>query len=156
GSGAALGITTGLQFFPMLFSMWGGMDADRYPKRRILMGTQAGMYALALMLGVITMIDNPTRQSFAVEMVGKDGMANAIALNSAVFNLARIAGPAVAGLVIAAAGTPAAVLVNAASYGAVLLSLKLMRPGELHRVARAPRAPGQLREALSYVRARPR
>jgi MFS family permease len=88
--------------------------------------------------------------------VGTDGMANAIALNSAVFNLARIAGPAAAGLVIGAVGTPVAFLVNAASYGAVLISLKLMRPAELHKVARAPRARGQLREALSYVRERPR
>jgi MFS family permease len=176
GSGAALGITTGLQFFPMLFSMWGGMVADRYPKRRILMATQAGLgvlalvlgilaltgtvavwhvYALALLLGVITMVDNPTRQSFAVEMVGRDGMANAIALNSAVFNLARIAGPAVAGLVIATLGTPAAFLANAASYGAVLIGLKLMRPAELHTMPRAPRAKGQVREALSYVWSRP-
>jgi MFS family permease len=176
-SGAALGITTGLQFAPMLFSLWGGAVADRYPKRSILMVTQALMgglalvlgilaltgtvriwdvYALAFALGMVTVVDNPTRQAFAVEMVGKDGMANAIALNSAVFNLARIAGPAVAGLVIAVAGTPIAFIVNAASYVAVLVSLKLMRPGELHRVPRAPRAPGQLREALTYVRARPR
>ena len=175
-SGTALGITTGLQFAPMLASMWGGVVADRYSKRRILMVTQALMGGLALLLGVlaltgvvriwevyllafalgmVTVVDNPTRQAFAVEMVGKDGMANAIALNSAVFNLARIAGPAVAGLVISAVGTPAAFLVNAASYGAVLIGLKLMRPGELHRVARAPRAKGQLREALAYVRARP-
>jgi MFS family permease len=114
------------------------------------------VYVLAFALGLVTVVDNPTRQAFAVEMVGTDGMANAIALNSAVFNLARIAGPAIAGLVIAALGTPAAFLVNAASFGAVLLSLRLMRSGELHRVARAPRAPGQLREALAYVRARPR
>ena len=175
-SGTALGITTGLQFAPMLASMWGGVVADRYSKRRILMVTQALMgglalllgllaltgvvriwevYLLAFALGMVTVVDNPTRQAFAVEMVGKDGMANAIALNSAVFNLARIAGPAVAGLVISAVGTPAAFLVNAASYGAVLISLKLMRPGELLRVARAPRAKGQLREALAYVRARP-
>jgi MFS family permease len=175
-SGAALGITTGLQFLPMLFSMWGGAVADRYSKRGILMLTQALMGGLALILGVlaltgtvriwhvyllafalgmVTVVDNPTRQAFAVEMVGKDGMANAIALNSAVFNLARIAGPAVAGLVISLVGTPAAFMVNAASYGAVLISLKLMRPDELHRVARAPRASGQLREALAYVRARP-
>ena len=114
-SGTALGITTGLQFLPMLFSMYGGMVADRYPKRRILMATQATMgglalilgvlaitgvvqiwqvYALAFALGVVTVVDNPTRQSFAVEMVGRDGMPNAIALNSAVFNLARIVGPA--------------------------------------------------------------
>jgi MFS family permease len=176
GSGTALGITTGLQFFPMLFSMWGGMVADRYPKRRILMVTQAAMgglalilgvlaitgtvaiwhvYLLAFLLGVITVVDNPTRQSFAVEMVGRDGMANAIALNSAVFNLARIAGPAVAGLVIAAVGTPTAFLVNAASYAAVLASLKLMRESELRPSARAPRAKGQLREAIAYVRAKP-
>jgi MFS family permease len=176
GSGTALGITTGLQFFPMLFSMWGGMIADRYPKRRILLATQAAMgglalvlgvlaltgvvqiwqvYALALALGVVTVVDNPTRQSFAVEMVGRAGMPNAIALNSAVFNLARIAGPAIAGLVIAAVGTPAAFLVNAASYAAVLISLKLMRPAELHLAERVPRAKGQLREAVRYVRARP-
>jgi MFS family permease len=175
-SGAALGITTGLQFLPLLlFGLWGGVIADRYPKRSILMTTQAAMgglalilgllaltgsvriwhvYLLAFALGVVTVVDNPTRQAFAVEMVGRDGMANAIALNSAVFNLARIAGPAVAGLVIGAVGTPAAFLLNAASYGAVLIGLKLMRPEELHRAA-VPRARGQLREALSYVRARP-
>jgi MFS family permease len=175
-SGAALGITTALQFAPMLLSPWGGMIADRYSKRRILMATQTAMgalalilgllalthvvqiwqiYALALGLGLATVIDNPTRQAFATEMVGRDGLANAIALNSAVFNLARIVGPAVAGLVIATVGTPAAFMVNAASYGAVLIGLKLMRPSELHVAGRAPRARGQLREALTYVRARP-
>src|SRR5215475_2564741 len=176
-SGTALGITTGLQFLPLLlFSLWGGVIADRYAKRSILMVTQAVMGALALILGILaltgtvriwhvyllafglglaTVVDNPTRQAFAVEMVGTDGMANAIALNSAVFNLARIAGPAVAGLVIGIAGTPAAFLVNAASYGAVLVGLKLMRPEELHKVHRPQRARGQLREALSYVRSRP-
>ncbi len=173
---AALGITTGLQFAPMLFSPWGGMIADRYSKRRILMATQTAMGALALILGVLalthtvqiwqiyalalglglaTVVDNPTRQAFATEMVGRDGLANAIALNSAVFNLARIVGPAVAGLVIATVGTPAAFLVNAASYGAVLIGLKLMRPSELNVAERAPRARGQLREAVRYVRARP-
>src|SRR5260370_36159772 len=83
-------------------------------------------------------------------------MANAIALNSAVFNLARIAGPAVAGLVISAAGVPAAFLINGASYGAVLISLKLMRPSELQAVERLPRAKGKQREAMSYVKDRPR
>ena len=176
-SGTALGITTGLQFLPLLlFSLWGGVIADRYPKRRILMITQALMgglalilgilvltgsariwqvYVLAFALGMVTVVDNPTRQAFAVEMVGKKGMANAIALNSAVFNLARIAGPAVAGVLIGVLGTPAAFLVNAASYGAVLIGLKLMRPAELHEVERAPRSTGQLREALAYVRERP-
>jgi MFS family permease len=176
-SGTALGITTGLQFLPLLlFSLWGGVIADRFPKRAILMVTQASMgvlalilgilaltgevriwhvYLLAFALGLVTVVDNPTRQAFAVEMVGRDGMANAIALNSAVFNLARIVGPAVAGLVIGLVGTPAAFLLNAASYGAVLIGLKLMRPGELHQVQRTQRGKGQLREALDYVRARP-
>ncbi|HXB49885.1 MAG TPA: MFS transporter [Streptosporangiaceae bacterium] len=176
-SGTALGITTGLQFLPLLlFGLWGGVIADRYSKRGILMVTQAAMgglalllgtlaltgsvriwqvYLLAFALGMVTVVDNPTRQAFAVEMVGADAMANAIALNSAVFNLARIAGPAVAGLVIGLVGTPAAFLINAASYGAVLIGLKLMRPDELHQAQRPPRGNGQLREALSYVRARP-
>ena len=176
-SGAALGITTGLQFLPLLlFSLWGGAFADRYSRRMLLMVTQALMgglalllgmlaltgnvaiwqvYILAFALGLITVVDNPTRQTFVAEMVGRGGMANAIALNSAVFNLARIAGPAVAGLVISALGTPAAFLVNAASYGAVLVSLKLMRPTDLYPAERVPRAKGQLREAMSYVRARP-
>ncbi len=177
GSGTALGIVTGLQFLPqLLFSLWGGMIADRYPKRRILFATQATMgaqalilgvlaltgavavwqvYLLAFALGLVAVVDNPTRQTFVAEMVGRGGMANAIALNSAAFNLARITGPAVAGLVISTVGTPAAFLVNAASFAAVLLGLKLMRPADLHPVQRAPRAPGQLREALAYVRARP-
>jgi MFS family permease len=177
GSGTALGVTTGLQFLPLLlFSMWGGAVADRYPKRIILMFTQAiagglalflgvlaltgevriwHVYALAFALGLVTVVDNPTRQTFAVEMVGKADMPNAIALNSAVFNMGRIAGPAVAGLVISAVGTPAAFLVNAASYAAVIIGLKLMHPSDLHPAEPKPRAKGQLREALAYVRARP-
>ncbi|HEU5388366.1 MAG TPA: MFS transporter [Streptosporangiaceae bacterium] len=176
GSGTALGITTGLQFLPMLASPWGGVIADRYPKRAILMLTQALMgglavilgilaltgaariwyvYLLALVLGMITAVDNPTRQAFAAEMVGRDGVPNAIALNSAVFNLARIAGPAVAGLVISVAGTPVAFMINAASYAAVLAALKLMRPAELHAAEPVRRARGQLRESVGYVRARP-
>ncbi len=176
-SGTALGITTGLQFLPMLlFSLWGGAIADRYSRRMLLMMTQALMgglalllgvlaltgrvqiwqvYALAFALGLITVVDNPTRQTFVAEMVGRSAMPNAIALNSAVFNLARITGPAVAGLVISAVGTPTAFLVNAASYGAVLVGLKLMRPSELYPAERVHRAKGQLREAMGYVRARP-
>jgi MFS family permease len=157
GSGTALGITSGLQFLPTLLSLWGGMVADRYSKRRVLMATQAAMgvlalilgvlaithsvqiwqvYALAFALGMVTVVDNPTRQAFATEMVGRSG-------------------PAVAGLVIAALGTPAAFLVNAASYGAVLISLKLMRVSDLKVVESVPRAKGQLREAMHYVKERP-
>jgi MFS family permease len=177
GSGTAVGIATGLQFLPLLlFSLWGGMIADRYPKRNILMVTQGTMGALAVILGTLvvtgvvqpwhvyllafglglaTVVDNPTRQSFAVEMVGKKDLTNAIALNSAVFNLARIGGPAVAGLVISLIGTPAAFYVNAASYLAVIISLKMMRPSELVPAERMARARGQLREGLAYVKSRP-
>ncbi len=176
GSGAAVGIATGLQFLPLLlFSLWGGMIADRYPKRRVLMVTQASMGALALVLGVLavtgavrpwhiyvlafglglaTVVDNPTRQSFAIEMVGKDDLQNAIGLNSAVFNLARIVGPAVAGLVIAVVGTSAAFFLNALSYVTVIFSLHLMRESELRPAERVARAKGQLREGLAYVRSR--
>jgi MFS family permease len=176
GSGSALGIATGLQFLPMLCSPWGGAIADRYAKRRILMLTQTAMgllalilgvlaatgavriwqvYALAFGLGLATLVDNPTRQAFVTEMVGHTDMPNAIALNSAIFNLARIAGPAAAGLVIGVLGTPAAFFLNAASYGAVLTGLRLMRPGELHPAVPVPRSRGQLREGLRYVWARP-
>lgn len=176
GSGAALGIATGLQFAPLLlFGLWGGVLADRYPKRALLMATQTVMGSLALVLGLLdmagqarlwqvyllafglglaTVVDNPARQTFVVEMVGKDDLPNAIALNSASFNLARVFGPAVAGLVIYLVGTGPAFLVNAASFGAVLLGLGLMRSRELHTVERVPRAKGQLREGLAYVRQR--
>src|SRR5215472_16636766 len=177
GSGTALGPAIGLQFLPqLLFSLWGGVIADRYRKRNILLATQAVMgmlalvlgvlaltgavavwqvYLLAFALGLVAVVDNPARQTFVAEMVGREGLANAVALNSATFNLARITGPAVAGLVIGAVGVPAAFLINAASYAAVLAGLKLMRVGELHPVTPVPRARGQLREALGYVKARP-
>jgi MFS family permease len=177
GSGSALGIAAGLQFLPMLLSPWGGAFADRYPKRRLLLITQSLMgglalilgtlaitgtvrlwhvYLLALALGLITVVDNPTRQTFVTEMVGQRDMSNAIALNSAIFNLARIAGPAVAGVVISLVGTPVTFVLNAASYGAVLTGLLLMRTGELQPTERTPRARGQLRETLRYVKASPR
>jgi MFS family permease len=176
GSGTALGITTGLQFLPLLlFGLYGGVLADRFPKRRVLMITQAVMGALALLLGVLaltgtaqvwhvytlafllgvaTVVDNPTRQTFAVEMVGPNDLSNAIALNSAIFNTARIVGPAIAGVLIAAIGTGPVFIVNAISFGAVLLGLYLMREDDLYVRERVPRAKGQLREGLHYVRER--
>ena len=178
GSGTALGIAAGLQFLPLLlFSLWGGAIADRFPKRRILLITQSLMgalalvlgilaltgtvrlwqvYLLALALGMVTVVDNPTRQTFVTEMVGRTDMPNAIALNSAIFNLARIAGPAIAGIIIGLVGTPTAFLVNAASYGAVIAGLLLMRPAELLPIKRVARAKGQLREALNYLGGAPR
>ena len=87
-------------------------------------------------------------------MVGQDDMSNAIALNSAIFNLARIAGPAVAGIVISLVGTPTAFLLNAASYGAVITGLLLMRTADLNPAKRMARHKGQLREALTYLKGR--
>ncbi|PSK99679.1 putative MFS family arabinose efflux permease [Murinocardiopsis flavida] len=176
GSGMALGITTALQFLPMLlFGLWGGTLVDRMGKRRLLMATQALMgvlaiglgalvlsghaqvwhvYVFAFTLGLITVVDNPARQTFVVEMVGHRDLPNAIALNSASFQLGRVTGPAVAGVLIAAIGSGPVFLVNALSFIAVLGGLWLMRPGELHVTAPVPRAKGQIREGLRYIAGR--
>jgi MFS family permease len=176
-SGTAVGITTGLQFLPMLlFGMVGGIIADRRDKRRVLLATQttAGLialamgvlvmsghvalwhvYLLAFLLGCVTAVDNPTRQAFVTEMVGPDEVTNAVGLNSATFNAARVVGPAVAAIVIQVSGIAPAFFVNAASYLAVLAGLHAMRPEELFRQAPAPRSAGQIREGLRYVWATP-
>ncbi|MGH7698574.1 MAG: MFS transporter [Candidatus Dormibacteria bacterium] len=179
-SGTALGITTGLQFLPvLLFGLYGGVIADRFPKRRLLVATQSTMAALALVLGLLvvtgevrlwevyllafgtgmcTAVDNPTRQAFVAEMVGADEVVNAVGLNSATFNLARIVGPALGGLMIAVLGgrTGPLFLLNASSYGAVLACLWAMRESELFDPGRrVARATGQLRAGLAYVRHRP-
>jgi MFS family permease len=173
-SGTAIGITTGLQFLPLLlFGIYGGVIADRYSKRKLLIGTQAAMgiqavalaaldlshsatiaevYGLAFLLGMATAVDNPTRQAFVTEMVGPDHVVNAIGLNSATFNTARIIGPALAGLMIDLVGTGWVFVANAASFGAVIWSLTLMRDAELVRAPRVPRAPGQALEGLRYLR----
>ncbi|MCU1600433.1 MAG: major facilitator superfamily 1 [Frankiales bacterium] len=177
-SGTALGITTALQFLPMLlFGLYGGVLADRYDKRGLLVGTQVSMGLLALVLGLLTVtgnvqlwhvyalafglglascIDIPTRQAFVSELVGPDELPNAVGLNSATFNSARIVGPAVAGVAISGVGTGWVFLGNAVSYVAVLTGLMMMRRSELFRSARAPREPGQLMEGFRYVRTRPR
>jgi MFS family permease len=176
-SGVALGVVTGLQFLPvLLLGLWSGVLADRYDKRRLLLGAQAAMavlalvlaaldlsgavqlwhvFALALALGVASAVDVPVRQSFVSEMVGPEDLPNAVSLNSATFNSARIVGPAVAGLAIAAVGTGWVFLANAASYVAVLAGLAAMRTAELRPSRRVARGKGQLREGLAYVRARP-
>lgn len=176
-SGTALGIVMALQFGPtLLFSLYGGMLADRYDKRRTLMATQATMlafaaglglldlsgaaqlwhvYVFAFLAGVAGSLDIPVRQSFAVEMVGADDLPNALSLNSVTFNAARIVGPALAGIMIAAVGTGWVFLVNAVLTVAVIVGLVLMRPAELHRAPPAGRSPGQLRAGLRYVRGRP-
>jgi MFS family permease len=176
-SGAAIGLVLALQFGPtLLFSMFGGLLADRYDKRRILFATQSIMiaqaavlglldvtgavqlwhvYLLAAVLGVTSAIDVPVRQSFVVEMVGGTDLPNAVSLNSVTFNLARIVGPALAGVLIAAVGTGWVFLGNAVFTIAVIVGLALMRTGELFRSAPTGRTPGQLREGLRYVKGRP-
>jgi MFS family permease len=172
----ALGVVTGLQFAPMvLLAPWAGMVADRFRKRRILFVTQSMLavtslltgvlvvtgvvelwhvYLLALLQGLATAIDNPARQTFVSEMVPRTSLANAVSLNSASFNAARILGPGVAGLVIAAVGTGPAFFVNTLSFVAVLLALTQMKT-ELLRPAPRSRGKGQIRDGLRYVRRRP-
>ncbi|MFB0618665.1 MFS transporter [Streptomyces sp. AGS-58] len=177
GSSAAVGITTALQFLPMLlFGLYGGVLVDRLPKRPTLLGTQSAMavtglalaaltlsghvqvwhvYVAAFAVGLATVLDNPARQSFVSEMVGPDQLQNAVSLNSANFQSARLVGPAVAGLMITGVGTGWAFLANGLSFAAPLAGLLLMRARELHVVQRAPRGKGQLREGLDYVAKRP-
>ncbi|SHL92903.1 MFS transporter [Actinacidiphila paucisporea] len=178
GSSFAVGITTALQFLPMLlFGLYGGVIADRYPKRQILLCTQAALgvlglllagltlggvvqvwhvYTIAFLLGVVTVVDNPTRQTFVVEMVGPSVMRNAVSLNAANFQAARLVGPAVAGVLITAVGSGWAFLINGLSFIAPLTGLLLMRTADLHKVERAPRGgKGQLREGLHYVAGKP-
>ena len=154
GNGFNVGIVTALQFLPMLLlGSWGGLVVDRVDKRRLLYVTQAasGVLALALgllvalgtvdmwevylistLFGVVNLFDNPARQTFVSEMVGRDLMPNAISLNSVVMNSARVIGPAIGGVLIFAVGLAACFLFNAASYVAVLVALFMMRPAELH------------------------
>ncbi|MGE9807817.1 MFS transporter [Janibacter sp. G1551] len=172
----ALGTVTGLQFLPfLLLAPWAGSIADRFPKRRVLALTQTllavtslltgllvwtgaaqlwHIYALALIQGVATAIDNPTRQAFVSELVPSEHLPNAVALNSASFNLGRLVGPAVAGLSIAWWGTAVAFVVNAATFVSVLLALVFMRVAELRPSPRVARR-GAVREGLRYVRGRP-
>ncbi|GHE00224.1 MFS transporter [Streptomyces alanosinicus] len=177
GSSAAVGITTALQFLPMLlFGLYGGVLVDRLPKRPTLLVTQTAMalaglalaaltltghvqvwhvYVAAFAVGLATVLDNPARQSFVSEMVGSGQLQNAVSLNSANFQSARLVGPAVAGLMITGVGTGWAFLANGLSFVAPITGLLLMRARELHVVRRAPRGKGQLREGLSYVAGRP-
>lgn len=177
GSGTALGFTTALQFTPMLLAgAWGGLLADRVSKRRLLAVTQSLMalpaltlwaltasgsvkvwmvYALVFTRGAVNAIDNPARQSFVMEMVGRDRVVNAVSLNSLIVHSARIIGPAIAGTVIATVGVAPCFLLNAASFGAMLVALRLIEPERLHRGDPAPRQPGQLREGFRHVRRTP-
>lgn len=177
GSSFAVGVTTAMQFLPMLlFGLYGGVVADRFPKRGLLVITQAAMgllaavlavltltgtvevwhvYLLALLLGMVTVVDNPTRQSFVPEIVSRAQLGNAVSLNSANFQAARLVGPAVAGVLIAAVGPGWAFVINACSFAAVIGGLLAMRSAELTPVPRLPPGKGQLREGLQYVSTHP-
>jgi len=173
GSGVAVGLTTALQFLPMLLiGAWGGLLADRIPKRRLLMTTQALMaipaiglfavtatgvvtpwmvYLAVFAMGSVNAIDNPTRQSFVIEMVGPDRVVNAVSLNSVIVQAARIVGPAFAGILIATVGVVPCFALNALTFLAMILALWRMDPARLHAPPPARHEPGAIRAGLRYV-----
>ena len=176
-SGTQLGLTTAVRFLPMfLFGPLGGVIADRMDKRRVMYITQtlsgllAGVcavliathvielwmvYVLALALGGVNVFDNPARQSFISEMVTARDLPNAVTLNSVSMNMARVLGAAAGGVIAAAVGLALCYACNALSFGAVLLSLVLMRRSELFPARRLARRKRQVREGLRYVRSTP-
>jgi MFS family permease len=173
GSGVAVGLTTALQFLPMLLiGAWGGLLADRIPKRRLLIATQTLMavpalglfavtasgvvtpwmvYLAVFAMGAVNAVDNPTRQSFVYEMVGPGRVVNAVSLNSVIVQMARIVGPALAGILIAAFGVVPCFALNALTFVAMIVALWGMDPRGLHTEPVAPRAPGAIRAGLRYV-----
>lgn len=173
GSGVAVGLTTALQFLPMLLiGAWGGVLADRIPKRRLLITTQAlmaipaiGLFAVTatgvvapwmvflavFAMGSVNAVDNPTRQSFVIEMVGPDRVVNAVSLNSVIVQAARIVGPAFAGILIATAGVVPCFAINALTFVAMILALWRMDPARLHAAPPAKHEPGAIRAGLRYV-----
>jgi len=175
-SGIAVGVTTALQFAPALFlSAWAGLLADRLDRRKLLMATQVGMgvlagalgllvmsgsaqlwhvYVFAGLLGCVSAIDGPARQTFVADMVPADRLANAVGLNSASFNAARMIGPGLAGLLIAWVGTGWVFMINAVTFAATIVALARMRVDELQPVPHVARGKGQIREAMRYVRRR--
>jgi len=177
GSGTAVGIATAFQFLPMLFlGPWGGLIADRFPKKKILYITDtlsailalvlgvlvlSGLikvwmvYILALFLGLINIVDNPTRQTFVSEMVDRENLSNAITLNSIEMNLARVVGPALAGALIVSVGLGLCFIINSLTFAATIIALLMMNGKELHLLPLAQKAKGQLREGFKYVMATP-
>ncbi|MBA3865053.1 MAG: MFS transporter, partial [Solirubrobacterales bacterium] len=176
-SGVAVGATTALQFLPMLlFGAWGGLLADRMSKRRLLIATQALMaipaigllvvtatgivapwmvFLAVFTMGLVNAVDNPTRQSFVIEMVGPDRVVNAVSLNSVIVQSARIVGPAFAGLLIAGFGVVPCFAINALTFVAMIFALSSMDERGLHAAPIAPREKGAIRAGLRYVRATP-
>ncbi len=177
GSGIALGLVIALQTLPVLLGApYAGLIADRVDKRRLLVATQSVMGVLALALGLLTVtgtvqlwmvyvlavalgaanaVDNPTRQSFVLEMVGPEHLRNAVTLNSVLVNAARAIGPAVAGILIATIGVGICFLINAGTFIAVIGALATLDKGALRPSPPAARSAGQLREGFRYVRRTP-
>lgn len=176
-SGFAVGIVTGLQFLPILFvTPLGGLLADRVNRRYLLMATQGALgvlaaalgilvltdtaqlwhvYVFALLLGAVSALDNPARMTFVGELVPRRSMANAVGLNGASFNAARLVGPGLAGLMIAAVGPGWVFIINAVTFAVTILGVAVMRTSELIPMPTASRKKGAMREAVRYVRGRP-
>ena len=169
----AVGIVIALQFGPLVVLLpFTGFAADHFDRRKLLVATQAAMgvlalglgvltvagvvrlwhvYAFALLLGCVTAFDAPARQTFVTELVGDADLSNAVGLNSMSFNAARMVGPAVAGVLIAAVGTGWIFLINAASFAAMICALGLLRTSDLHASQRALQHRGSLAEGFRYV-----
>jgi MFS family permease len=177
GSALKLGLVSALQFTPvLLLTLYAGVLADRFPKRKILLLTQVSLALFAFALAFLTLsgqvrfwhvaclaalsgtaraFDAPARQSFFVEMTGKEDLLNAVALNSTIFNLARVVGPALAGVTIKALGTGWAFLINGLSFFAVIYALWVMTVPDRARRAGGRSALGEIREGLAYIRGTP-
>jgi MFS family permease len=177
GSATTLGVIIALQTLPvLLLGPYGGVIADRIDKRRLMVILQIAMGVQALVLGVLSVtgavrlweigvlaallglnnaFENPARQAFMLEMVGGESLRNAVSLNSVLVNVARVIGPAVAGVLIATVGEGPCFLVNAASFVAVVASLMTLDRSAIHPSPPSGRQPGQLREGLRYVRRTP-
>ncbi|MDN3905690.1 MFS transporter [Arthrobacter sp. YD2] len=174
---AAMGIVMALQLGPqLLLAPWSGLIADTYNRRKVLLLTQISMgglglalgllvlsghaelwhvYAFAMALGIVSAIDGPARQAFVSEVVSERDLPNAVALNSASFNGARMIGPAVAGLLTVAVGPGLVFILNALTFGAMVVALLKMRAGELRAMPKASAGKGRIRAGLAYVRHRP-
>jgi MFS family permease len=177
GSGVAVGFVTALQFLPMLlFGAWGGLLADRIPKRRLLVATQvlmavpavgllavsvagvvtpAMVYVAAFARGAVLAVDNPTRQSFVIELVGPDRLVNAVSLNSVLVQAARVVGPALAGILIATVGVVPCFALNILTFVAMIAALWSMEPAALDTPPVVARERGAIRAGLRYVRRTP-
>jgi MFS family permease len=177
GSVAAVGVTVFMQFTPMLvFGLYGGVIADRYSKQKLLIITQSTaallaailavltltgltevwhVYVISFALGLVTVVDNPARQVFVNELVGPHYLRNAISLNSSIFQLGGLMGPAVGGILITAVGGGWSFAINSVACLAVVAAVASLRRSELHSSPAAPRGKGQLAEGMRYVRHKP-